>query len=63
MDVRLLGPFEVWDGSDRLPVGSGKQAALLALLVLHGGEAVSNEPHQRMSRSTSRSCGKQSARP
>ena len=43
MDVRLLGPFEVWDGSDRLPVGSGKQAALLALLVLHGGEAVSNE--------------------
>ena len=43
MDIRLLGPFEVWEGKDRLPVGSGKQAALLALLVLHRGEAVSND--------------------
>src|SRR5438874_5454305 len=43
MDVRLLGPFEVWEGDDRLPVGSGKQAALFALLVLHRGEAISNE--------------------
>src|SRR5437870_11202894 len=43
MDIRLLGPFEVWEGKDRLPVGSGKQAALLALLVLHRDEAVSND--------------------
>ena len=43
MDVRLLGPFEVWEGEDRLPVGSGKQAALLALLALRRGEAFSND--------------------
>jgi YVTN family beta-propeller protein len=43
MDVRLLGPFEVWEGDDRLPVGSGKQAALLALLALRRGEACSND--------------------
>jgi DNA-binding SARP family transcriptional activator len=42
MDVRVLGQFEVW-GSDgrRLSIGGGKQAMLLALLVVRRNGVVS----------------------
>jgi DNA-binding SARP family transcriptional activator len=44
MDYRILGSFEVRaaDGAD-VPLGSGKQRALLALLLLHANETVSSE--------------------
>ena len=43
MDVRLLGPFEVWEGDRRLSIGGGKQLALLVLLVLNRNEVVSTD--------------------
>jgi YVTN family beta-propeller protein len=43
MDVRLLGPFEVWEGDRRLSIGGGKQLALLVLLVLNRNEVVSSD--------------------
>ena len=41
MEFRILGPTEVLDGGRRLPLPSGRGRALLALLALHAGEAIS----------------------
>jgi DNA-binding SARP family transcriptional activator len=41
LEFGVLGPFEARDGDRVLPVGRGKQTALLALLVLHGNEVLS----------------------
>src|SRR5262245_49930294 len=43
MDYCLLGTVEVRDGGRALPLGRGKQRALLALLLLHAGEPVSTD--------------------
>lgn len=42
-EFRILGPFEVCENGQSLPVGSGKQRALLVLLLLNGGEIVSRD--------------------
>jgi DNA-binding SARP family transcriptional activator len=41
LEFRLLGPLEVRDGDRTLPVGGAKQRSVLAILLLHAGEAVS----------------------
>lgn len=41
MEVRILGPLEVWADGKRVDLAGGRQRALLALLVLHRGEVVS----------------------
>ena len=41
MDFRILGPLEVVDGDRILRLGSGKQLALVAVLLLHRNQAVS----------------------
>ena len=43
MLFRLLGPLEVSDGDDPLPIGEGRQRAVLVLLLLHRNETVSSE--------------------
>ncbi|MCW3018035.1 MAG: extracellular solute-binding protein [Solirubrobacterales bacterium] len=43
MELRILGPLEAWEGGSQLSLPSGRQRALLALLLLHAGEAVSSE--------------------
>ncbi|MFJ4617015.1 AfsR/SARP family transcriptional regulator [Streptomyces sp. NPDC088812] len=43
LDVRLLGPAEVWFEDRRLPLGGPKPTAILAALVTHPGEVVSTE--------------------
>ena len=43
MEFRVLGPFEVSERGRPLEVGAGKQRALLALLLLRGGEVVSTD--------------------
>jgi DNA-binding SARP family transcriptional activator len=43
MDYRILGPLEVLDGERRLNLGGAKQRGVLALLLLHGNEAVSRD--------------------
>jgi DNA-binding SARP family transcriptional activator/DNA-binding GntR family transcriptional regulator len=43
MEFRLLGPVEAVDGAARLPLGSRKQRALLARLLLDANRAVSVE--------------------
>ena len=43
VELRILGPFEAWEGGRQLSLPSGRQRALLALLLLHAGEAVSSE--------------------
>jgi predicted ATPase/DNA-binding SARP family transcriptional activator/Tfp pilus assembly protein PilF len=43
VDFRLLGPLEVYDGGEALRLGSPKQRALLALLLLRANEVVSRE--------------------
>ncbi len=40
MDFRILGPFEAWDGDDRLRLGPYKQQALLVRLLLDAGRVV-----------------------
>jgi DNA-binding SARP family transcriptional activator/pimeloyl-ACP methyl ester carboxylesterase len=40
MEIRTLGPFEVLDGGDPVPLGGRKQRALLAALALSPGRAV-----------------------
>jgi DNA-binding SARP family transcriptional activator/ABC-type branched-subunit amino acid transport system substrate-binding protein/DNA-binding beta-propeller fold protein YncE len=41
MRVRILGALEIWEGSNQLPLGTGRQRALLALLLVHAGQVVS----------------------
>lgn len=43
MDYRILGPLEVRDGDRLVGLGGDKQRALLAILLLHGNEAVSTD--------------------
>lgn len=43
MDFRILGPLEALDEGRRVPLGGGKQRALLALLLLHANETLSSE--------------------
>ena len=42
-EFRILGPFEARENGHVLEVGSGKQQALLALLLLNAGEVVSSD--------------------
>jgi DNA-binding SARP family transcriptional activator len=39
----ILGPLEVCDQGDPLPLGGAKQRAVLAVLILHRGEVVPTE--------------------
>jgi DNA-binding SARP family transcriptional activator len=43
LDFRILGPFEVLDGDRPVVLGGPKQRALLAVLLLRGGEVVSRD--------------------
>ena len=43
MDFRILGPLEVVDDERVLDVGGGKQRDVLALLLIHANEVVSND--------------------
>ena len=43
LEFRLLGPLEAWREGERVDLGAPKQRAVLALLLLHRGEAVSTE--------------------
>ncbi len=43
MDFRILGPLEVLEGERQLAIGSRKQRALLAILLLHAGSVVSRD--------------------
>src|SRR5438477_8214715 len=43
MEFRLLGPLEVVENGRLLPLGSRKQRALLALLLLHADEALTRD--------------------
>ena len=47
MQYRILGPFSVARDGVEIVVGSGKQRALLALLLLHANEAVSTDQADR----------------
>src|SRR5215472_1022867 len=40
MQIRILGPFQLDDGGQRIMIGGVRQGAVLAELVLHGGEVV-----------------------
>ncbi|MBA3413135.1 MAG: winged helix-turn-helix domain-containing protein [Actinobacteria bacterium] len=40
MDIRLLGPLEVWHEGRQLDLGGPKRRALLAVLALHSNEVV-----------------------
>jgi YVTN family beta-propeller protein len=41
MRFSILGPLEVFDDGDPVPLGAGRQRKLLAILLLHANEAVS----------------------
>jgi DNA-binding SARP family transcriptional activator len=43
VEFRVLGPLEVLSEGERLPLGGGKQRALLAVLLLHANEVVSSD--------------------
>jgi DNA-binding SARP family transcriptional activator len=43
MQVRILGPLEVWDDDRVVQLGAGRQRALLALLALHARESVTTD--------------------
>jgi YVTN family beta-propeller protein len=43
LDFRILGPFEVVDGDRQVTLGGPRQRALLAMLLLRRGEAVSSD--------------------
>ncbi|WP_157254944.1 AfsR/SARP family transcriptional regulator [Nonomuraea typhae] len=41
MEFRVLGPVEVWNGRQQVPIGGAKPRALLAALLLRPGNAIS----------------------
>src|SRR5581483_770574 len=41
MEFRVLGPLEAWHGGRKIPLGSRKQRAVLAILLLRANEVVS----------------------
>src|SRR4051812_27317379 len=43
MDFRILGPLEVLDEDRAVSLGGSKQRALLALLLLHANETLTND--------------------
>jgi DNA-binding SARP family transcriptional activator len=43
VQFRILGPLEVTDDQQQVPLGGASQRALLALLLLHANEVVSND--------------------
>ena len=43
LEVRILGPLEVWDGERPLQLGGQRQRAVLAILAVHAGEVVPSE--------------------
>ena len=43
MDLRILGPLEALKGSQPVPLGGRKRRAVLAVLLLHANETLSNE--------------------
>jgi DNA-binding SARP family transcriptional activator len=43
LEFRILGPLEVWDGEQQLPLGGPKQRGVLALLLLDAGRVVSSD--------------------
>lgn len=43
LDIRLLGPVEVWAGGRRAPLGGTRPLAVLSALVVHLGEVLSTE--------------------
>ena len=43
MEYRILGPLHVLDGAETLTLGTAKEQALLAVLLLHANEVVSSE--------------------
>ena len=43
MEYRILGPLEALDGERRLSLGGTRQRAVLALLLLHGNEALTRD--------------------
>ena len=43
LEVRILGPLEVWDGEKALQLGGQRQRAVLAVLAMHVGEVVPSE--------------------
>jgi DNA-binding SARP family transcriptional activator len=40
VDFRILGPFEVCDGDQHIPIGPPKQRAVLAVLLVHANQVV-----------------------
>ena len=43
MDYRILGPLEAFDGARAISLGGARQRAVLALLLLHGNEALTSD--------------------
>src|ERR1700726_2269580 len=43
MEFRVLGPFEVHDGDQEIPIGAFRQRAVLALLTIHAGQMLSTD--------------------
>jgi DNA-binding SARP family transcriptional activator len=43
VDFRILGPVQVWTDAGPADLGTPKQRAMLALLLLHAGEVVSTD--------------------
>jgi DNA-binding SARP family transcriptional activator len=43
LEVRILGPLEVWEDEKPLQLGGQRQRAVLALLAVHAGEVVPSE--------------------
>ena len=43
MEYRILGPLEVRQGDESLPLGGAKQRALLALLLLNANRVVARD--------------------
>src|SRR2546421_11065135 len=43
MEYRVLGPLEVHDGEESVPLAGAKQRALLALLLVHANHVLSRD--------------------